>query len=66
MYCQVRFVDAALTNTTATAVSRSVYRYANNPWGVSASALDFEDVHVGGLPKPLSSRTGGKPKPLSS
>jgi hypothetical protein len=49
----VRFVEAGLGNKTAAALPRTIVRYARNPWGVSATSLDFADVHVGGKPVPL-------------
>ena len=53
----VRFIDAALSNVSAASAPRAVVRYAPGRWGSSAVALDWADVHVGGKPVPLSSRT---------
>jgi hypothetical protein len=53
----VRFIAGALSNASAASAPRTVVRYARNPWGASAVALRFEDVHVGGQPAALSSRT---------
>ena len=56
-HLNVRFLEAALGNSTATSAPRRIYRYARNPWGVSATALEFSDVHVGGKPVPLAPPT---------
>jgi hypothetical protein len=53
----VQFVEAALSNVTSLAAPRNVVRYAKNPWGSTAVGLGFEEVHVGGKPVALSTRT---------
>lgn len=53
----VRFIDGALSNASSPAAPRTVVQYARNQWGASAVGLRFEDVHIGGKPTALSTRT---------
>ena len=53
----IRFVDGTLSNETSADAPRTIVRYAKNRWGSSAVGLEFGDVHVGGKPVALSTRT---------
>ena len=53
----VRFVDAALSNTTAASAPRQVVKYARNKWGSTATTLPFDEIFPGGKPPQLASRT---------
>ena len=52
----VRYIAAALSNRTGKQLARTVVKYAQNPWGSTASTLKFEDIHPG-KPSILSTET---------
>ena len=55
----LRYVDAALGTVTGPAVPRTIVRYSNDTWGLTATTFSHRDIHAGRPPLLATWNTSG-------